>query len=45
MYKSVGKAKEILPKKFAEILHSPSIKEYFCENTRVKCLHPPNVAA
>ena len=25
MYKSVGKAKEIFPKKFAEILHSPSL--------------------
>jgi hypothetical protein len=25
MYKSVGKAKEIFPKKIAEILHSPSL--------------------
>jgi hypothetical protein len=45
MYKSVGKAKEIFPKKIAEILHSSLICEYFCENTRVTRLHPPNVGA
>jgi hypothetical protein len=45
-YKSVGKAKEIFPKKIAEILHSSLIIcEYFCENTRVTRLHPPNVGA
>jgi hypothetical protein len=46
MYKSVGKTKEIFPKKIAEILHSSLlICEYFFENTRVTCLHAPNVGA